>query len=145
MGLKDLRIPEEIVEVTPGGESFAVRGLNVDDIAFLVQRHGETLTAEYERFAASDTELSAQAISQFLVPLIDRAPALVSEVIACASDDTSQEAMQTARRVGFMVQVDALEKIADLTFTAAGGPKKLVETVIRLAQGTTGLLQSLQT
>lgn len=144
MGLKDLRIPEEIVEVAPGS-SFAVRGLTTDDIAFLVQRHGDAMTAEFDRFVELGEDLEPQAIAGFIVPLIDKVPELISDGIACASDDTSPESLAVARRLPFPAQVDAIEKIVKLTFDVAGGPKKLVESVIRLAGGTSALLTDLKT
>ncbi len=141
MGLKDLKIPEAIIE-TPGGE-FAVRGLSLDDLAWLVRRHGESMSKVFNEFTASDTELTTNSVAGFLLPLVESMPGLVSEVIACATGEADEAAL--VRRLPFPVQIDALEKVVDLSFDAAGGPKKLAETVVRMAQGTTGLLESLKT
>lgn len=141
MGLKELKFPEATIEI-PGG-SFAVRGLSLDDVAFLVRRHGDALGRLFREFTASEAELTSAGVAGFLVPLIDSMPGLVSELIACGAGEPDEAAQ--VRRMPFPVQIDALEKTIDLTFDAAGGPKKLAETVVRLAQGTTGLLESLQT
>lgn len=141
MGLRDLKIPEEVVEI-PGG-SFAVRGLNTDDMAYLIRKHGASMEKAYASFADSNENFTPEDLKDFLVPLLEYAPELLAELIACAADD--MEAVPVARRLPFPSQVDALEKIAQLTFEVAGGPKKFLETVTRLLQGTTGLLQSLGT
>lgn len=141
MSLRDLAVPEEVVEI-PGG-SFAVRGLNTDDIAFLVRRHGPAMEKAYTDFMAREGDFTAEDIKDFLVPLIEFAPSLVAEMIACAADD--MESVPVARRLPFPTQIDAVEKVVTLTFDAAGGPKKFMETVMRLLQGTTGLLESLGT
>lgn len=140
MGLKDLKIPESIIE-TPGG-SFAVRGLSLDDLAWLVRRHGDSMSKLFNDFTASDAELTSDSVARFLLPLVEQMPGLISELIACAAGDAEDAPL--VRQQPFPVQIDALEKTIDLTFDAAGGPKKLVETVVRLAQGTTGLLEGLK-
>jgi len=141
MGLKDLKIPEAIIEI-PGG-NFAVRGLSLDDLAWLVRRHGEAMRKVFSEFTASDADLTSDSVAGFLLPLVDSMPGLVSEIIACAGGEAGEADL--VRKLPFPVQIDALEKVIDLSFDAAGGPKKLVETVVRMAQGTTGLLESLKT
>lgn len=141
MGLKDLKIPEAIIK-TPGGD-FAVRGLNLDDVQYLVSKHGESLTSLFTDFMNSDSELTVEGVTRFIGPLLHSMPGLLIDLIACAADD--QEAAAKLRKLPFPVLIAAIEPIASLTFDSAGGPKKLVETVVRLAQGTTGLLESLRT
>lgn len=142
MGLRDLSIPEEVVEI-PGG-SFAVRGLNVDDLSYLIRKHGPSMEKAYNGFMEKSAgSFAPEDVKDFLVPLVEYAPDLLAELIACAADD--MEAAPIARRLPFPQQVDALEKIARLTFEAAGGAKKFGETIIRLLTGTTGLLESLKT
>jgi hypothetical protein len=143
MGLKHIKLPEAQIEL-PGGDKFSVRGLSLDDIAFLMSRHGDELRTLFDSFAAQG-EVTTDAIAAFAIPVIRTAPVIAAELIACGAGEVDDESIQIARSLPFPVQVDALEKVARLTFEAGGGPKKLLETVIRLAQGTTGLLQSLQT
>lgn len=141
MGLKQIKFPEAKVEL-PGDDSFVVRGLSLNDIAILVQRHGKRLSELFTQFSQQN-ELTTDAVAAFALPLIQTAPEIVAELIACASGDPDDA--ELAAQLPFPVQIDALEKLARLTFEAGGGPKKLVETVIRLAQGTTSLLESLKT
>jgi len=139
MALRDIKIPTVTI-AAPGGE-FTVRGLSLDDVAWLVQRHGAALNALFARFVAEEHELTAEGVSEVALPVIQEAPGLAAELIACAADDP--QARDVVRTLPFPVQVEAVEQIAQLTFHAEGGPKKFVETVIRMMQGTTGLLESL--
>jgi hypothetical protein len=146
MGLKALKIPEAVIEF-PGG-NFTVRGLNLDDVAFLVNRHGEQLQQLFasmsSEMAGSDGGLDGEMVQSMALPLLRRAPRIMAEAIACAAGDVDEETIGLAQTLPFPVQLEAIQAIARLTFDTAGGPKKLVETVIQMAQGTTGLLQSLQ-
>lgn len=141
MGLRDLKIPEAIIGTTGG--DFAVRGLSLDDVQYLVSRHGDKLRKLFTDFMASETELTPEGIADFIVPLLDSMPDLLADVIACASGDAADA--DVVRRLPFPVQIGAIEPIAALSFDGAGGPKKFVETVVRLAQGTTGMLEGLRT
>lgn len=143
MGLKHIKLPEATVEF-PGG-NFAVRGLSLDDISFLLRRHGQRLQALFAELMGKPVgaELTVDSVASFAMPLIEAAPELAAEIVACAADGHSPEEIAIARSLPLPTQIDALEKTLNLTFEAAGGPKKLLETVIRLAQGTTGLLQEI--
>ncbi len=140
MGLKELRLPEAKVELPDGG--FVVRGLSLNDVSILVQRHGKRLSELFQQFTEQG-DLTTETVAAFALPLIQSAPEIAAELIACAAGDPDDA--EIAGRLPFPVQIDALEKIANLTFEAGGGPKKLLETVVRLAQGTTSLLDSLKT
>ena len=140
MSLKSLRLPEAKVELPDG--SFVVRGLSLNDVSILVQRHGKRLNELYQQFAEQG-DLTTETVAAFALPLLQSAPEIAAELIACAAGDPDDA--EIAGRLPFPVQIDALEKIAILTFEAGGGPKKLLETVVRLAQGTTSLLDSLKT
>jgi len=140
MSLKSLRLPEAKVELPDGG--FVVRGLSLNDVSILVQRHGKRLNELYQQFTEQG-DLTTETVAAFALPLLKSAPEIAAELIACAAGDPDDA--EIAGRLPFPVQIDALEKIAILTFEAGGGPKKLLETVVRLAQGTTSLLESLKT
>lgn len=140
MGLKDLRIPEEVVETRAG--KFSVRGLSADDVSFLVKYHGDDLTSLFNDFIAEENELTSDQVMKFVLPIIQQLPVLVAKLIACAADDPEQ--FDLVRRLPISAQADALEKIVVLSFDAEGGPKKFAETVVRLLEGTNGLLTSLK-
>lgn len=144
MGLKHLKIPEVVI-TTPGG-NFAVRGLCLDDVAYLIGRHGEQIQQLLAQFQADKhSELSSEAISAFAAPLLKQAPRIAAEVIACATGEVDEESVTVAQGLPFPIQIEAIQAVAKLTFEVAGGPKKLVESVIQIAQGTNGLLTDLMT
>jgi len=140
MSLKDIKLPEAVIEF-PGGD-FAVRGLGFDDVSFLVQKHGQKLEPIFKDFTQTSGDLTVESIAAFALPLLKAVPEIVAEMIACASGD--KDDVGIARSLPFPTQLEALQRIVELTFSVSGGPKKLVETVISMAQGTTGLLESLK-
>ncbi|ASD51923.1 tail protein [Pseudomonas phage PspYZU01] len=140
-GLSHLAFPEEVV--TFRGGSFTVRGLNLEHIAAIVRAYGPRLESLFQQFkhaavtqAADDP--AALELASYITPLLQEAPDIASTMIAYAAGESNPA---LARRLPFPTQVDALEKILDLTFDEEGGPGKLMETVIRLAQGATGLVK----
>ena len=139
MGLKHLKLPEASVAV-PGGDSFAVRGLCLDDLSYLMRRHGSKLKKLLEDFSQTG-EVTVEGVAAFALPILEAAPEIAAELIACASGDKNDAGI--AATLPLPVQLDALEKLAELTFSADGGPKKLLETVVRMAQGVNGLLSEM--
>lgn len=137
MGLKHLTVPEATVK-TPGGD-FTVRGISLDDISYLVARHGKAIGMLYSKVEGNSE--SDMDIGSVITPALQYAPELLADVIACATGDKDDAAI--ARSLPMPVQVDAVEKIADLTFSASGGFSNFVETVTRIVQGATGLYGNL--
>ena len=141
MGLKDLTIPSAPVQ-TPGGE-FSVRGLSLEDLTYILQRHAVEVSQVIATIEAKKGEIGNDLISEMAVGLIESAPGVAAEVIAVAAGEHDE--VSKVRRLPFPVQMDALEKIGNLTFEVYGGVGKTLEAVIRLAKGTTSLLNSLST
>ncbi|MGI9502800.1 MAG: phage pre-tape measure protein [Geminicoccaceae bacterium] len=126
--LADLKLPTEEVNI-PGaeGQSFGVRGLSVVDLSQLMQRHGEALTSVYGDAVAVD-DAAFPPPHQLAQTLMAAAPLAVAEIIALAADET--EMIDMVRRLPVPVQIDALAKVAVLTFHSENEVKKLAETVI---------------
>lgn len=141
MGLKDLTIPSVPVK-TPGGE-FSVRGLSLNDITYVLQRHAVEVAQVISAVEANQGAASNELVSELAVTMIQSAPSLAADIIAVAAGEPDQVA--TVRALPFPVQLDAIEKIGNQTFDVYGGPGKALEAVIRLAKGTTSLLGSLST
>lgn len=139
MGLKHITFPEATIEF-PGG-NFAVRGLSLDAIMHLFQRHGEKLQEVFTELTKGSGEVTTETVAALALPLLRLAPDIAADLIACGSG--APEDADIAAKLPLPVQLEALEQIVTLTFAAEGGPKKLLETVIRMAEGTTGLLSSL--
>lgn len=143
MGLKSLKFPEATIE-TAGGP-LTVRGLNLPNILTLVRNHGAHLAAMFtkvmEQGEAGLDLATVQAMGSMALATV---PRCVGEIIAFGAGEDDDEAIELAMNLPAPVQIEALERIAKLTFETEGGPKKVVEAVIRALQGTTGLVDLLK-
>ncbi len=142
MGLKHLVFPEALVK-TPGGD-ITVRGLTTEHIVHIVRQHGPKLQPVFDTVMEkikTTQDFHPDEVGRMLVPFIDAAPQAVAQVIACGAGEPDE--VDIAASLPLPVQIDAIEKILALTFDAVGGPKKFMETVIRIAQGANGLLSHL--
>ncbi len=147
MSLTAFEPKTEIVEL-PGGGSFAVRGLSLEDFTVLLRAHYEPISTLFDRYVA---ESAAEAVDQketggvmglgdvrgVVLEALEHAPGLIGDVIARAAGET--ENPHRARLLPMGVQIDAIEKVIRLTLEAEGGLEKLVETVSRLAGSLTEL------
>lgn len=162
-------IPEHIVQLSDG-EGFAVRGLSPINVIGLYQRHMGELEPMFERIMAAVQargELAGEDIQPFLLALIAETPMLMAELIVLGSggdpmnvdpatimDPQSGEpvtlpkfdaALAVASALPFPVQVDALSKIAELTFTQDMPPGKFVALVVAMIRKATGAMGSMTT
>lgn len=94
--------PQKSTVRASNGSSFDVRGLNVVDFGYLVERHGELLDIWFE------TGIT-------ITDILNRAPALVADVIACAADERDQSEKAASLPLG--LQYRALSEIFRLTFS----------------------------
>lgn len=145
MSLKNLKLPTEVVNV-PGGGSFTVRGLALADITAIVRGRGPQIRALFDQYAGRAMEsIGDDDLNEIGSSLLEMAPEIAAVVIAHASEyDPDPDTIGVAALLPFPVQLDAIEKIGKLTFDAEGGPKKVVETVIRVMQGTTNLMADMR-
>lgn len=139
MGLRDIRLPQEKIEVTDG-ESFLVRGLSLRDVGLLVGTHGGVMVALFNEYKGKFEKEGAEAldISSAGSMLFHSAPALATMAIALGADDL--EAQDIIEKLPLPVQINALEKVLGLTFRTEQDLKNVAETVIRGLQGTTNAL-----
>ena len=148
MGLKDLSFPSQVVE-TPGG-NLTLRGLCLEDVIQLVNSHKTVVEKMFDRAtqvqSAEEDILEKEILSQFdsgdiAGKLIQEAPIVAAHVIALGAGEGDEESIKIARELPVTIQVECLDKIGTMTFIAEGGAKKFLETVIRVAQGTTNLIK----
>lgn len=137
MALKDLVIPSIKVPV-PGGEDLVVRGLALDSIIHLLRVQGGALQEMYASVTAGD--VNAFDVNELAVAMLDLAPELAGHIIACSIREPDQWAK--VMELPAPVQLELLEAAGALTFAVEGGPKKVMETVIRLMGGVTNSLDS---
>jgi hypothetical protein len=140
MGLKDLKLPETKIEI-PGGGSLAVRGLSLSDIIVLVQSYEPAMRELYEKFSKQEAgaELDWAVLGR---EAMSAAPSLAATVIALGAGEP--DAVDVALTLPAPVQIECLEAIGVHTIETSGGLKKVVETVIRVANATTNAVTSLQ-
>lgn len=133
MSLSDYRAPKAVVPFKGG--QFEVRGITFDDLAILMRNHLDDVDALVKIFnrPGITAENAVPAILQNCVGIVREAPGLAAQLIAMASDEPDN--VDGARKLGMATQVDAVRKIADLTFEEAGGPKKFLESLFQLMQG----------
>jgi hypothetical protein len=135
--LSDLRIPERTIEV-PNGGYFAVRGLSYEDMTILVDRYFAELSEMFDRFAGQAKFGEDEMVGMMTTVLIKQTPAIASDVIALGANEPEMAGI--ARQLPFPTQIEAVKAIAELTFDAGGGPKKVGETVIEIVKGMRNLL-----
>lgn len=168
-------IQERIVQVSDG-EGFAVRGLNPLNVVALYRRHMGELEPMFQQVMASAQArgtVDASDIQPLLLGLVSESPLLMGELIVIASggDPANVDpvtiadpeggdavtlpafdaALTIAMALPFTVQVDALSKVGELTFTQDMPPGKflalvatLLRSVSRAVQGMTASLQRAQ-
>lgn len=139
MGLKDLRLPTEPVEV-PGGGEFTVRGLSFVDMKSLLVAHSAELSRLFDLVVAGNGngEIALTNMTEAAAQFITEAPALAASVIALASDE--EGVFEIVLNLPFPVQVDALTKIGKLTFATEDSAKKFLQT----ARSLTGMFRQSQ-
>lgn len=141
MGLRDLRLPSSQIQV-PGGDSFSVRGLSLQDISIIVRHHGAAMTLLFDRYIKQSGDgLPPADMATMGRALLEIAPDAAAEMVALAAGEP--EGIDIVRTLPLPVQVDALDKLMSHTFATDQDLKKVIETVIRAATGTTGLINSL--
>lgn len=130
-------IPSKVVEIAPG-DTFTVHGLSLPEIMTLAVRRKSDLDALFARLqkvAEMGDEAVMSQSAGMLTDLLLSFPDIAAEIIALASGGTDDDIVAKAKALPFGVQVDAIEKTADLTFTPSMPPKKVFEAVIKWFQG----------
>lgn len=137
MALKDLVIPTIQVQVS-ADEELVVRGLALNSVVHLLRTQGAALQDMYASVTAGD--VNAFDVNELAVAMLDAAPTLAAHIIACAVGEPDE--WEKVYALPAPVQLDLLEAAGTLTFAVEGGPKKVMETVIRLMGGLTKNLDS---
>ena len=139
--LRKLRnpVPELVVNVSDG-EGFPVRGISPAMLLGLYYRHTGQLSNLFEKLVDKQRHsgtLDPSDAEAVVLGLLDEAPVIMAEVVALASGSDPADAdnwevdLDIAQSLPFPVQVDALMKIAALTFTSEMPPGKFVALVAR--------------
>lgn len=133
MSLKDLVVPTAEVQL-PGG-SFAVRALNLSDLKYLLGNKGDALRELFQKFMDSDVAVAdVVAYLPLLKQVAVKAPDLVVDIVARAANADAEDRAKI-EQMPLGVHMDALGKIAMLTLTVDGDPKKSMEAVTKILSG----------
>ena len=140
MGLSHLKAQVATVN-SPGGK-ITVRGFSLDDVIAVVGRHQAVLSELFAKIRSnSDGSFSLDDSMGLATTLFAAAPNAAVEIIAAAADEPDVE---LARKLAFPIQIEILEACAKLTFATAGSAKKVLETIIRVANGATAAITAIR-
>lgn len=142
MSLRNITIPKR--EVLVGSDKFTVSGVSADQVFGLYSRHREDLAVLFDNLAG---RVEGPSILTSVEGIITQFPLVIAEGIALASggrpdSEHWEEEVEVARSLPLPVQVDALMKIGELTFSPEMPPKKFFALLVGLIQqlnGTTTL------
>lgn len=145
MKLADYIIPRE--RITLPGKSvngakpfFEVRGLCLDDMTFLVQRHLGPITRALKLWQESREDIIRTGnLQQFVLSLAKDFPELAAEVISCAADEIDDEASAKAGRLPIATQIAALTAVSRLSMEDAGGLKNLLAEMQQRLESAAGV------
>lgn len=124
------------------GGSLSVRGLGVPEIAQIVSVNAEAAVELFNEIAQSAAENKELDIGALIFSLLNRFNVAVAHTIALAVD--APEDIDVMSTLPIDVQVEALHRIARLSFAMDGGAKKFWETVLLLVAANGGLRETLQ-
>lgn len=146
-----LPVPERVVAISDS-EGFAVRGLSPVQVIGLYKRHAGELEPMFQRILAG-VKQTGQAepthVEPVVLALLADTPVILAELIVLGSGGDPSDpvgfetALDIAKDLPFTVQVDALAKIGELTFTSDMPPGKFFALVATLARKVTGAMQGL--
>lgn len=141
MGLRNIVIHREVIEVDET-QTFKVRGITLFDLMQAVGDFGPQMALAFGKVTARDDSnpLTSADVKSRIRDLAKEFPDVLAAAIAMASDDYSVEAMKIVKELPMGVQLDAIERIARLSFRSEAEIKKLVESLVRAMAGATGAL-----
>jgi len=140
--LRGLRIPTQAFSVPGNDDPVVVRGLSFSDISVLVEGYAPELKRLFDEISGDVENLDNADVLKFAKVLFAQVPDMAAVIIALAADEP--DAAEQVKSLPFPLQVEMVEAIALLTFSTQGGPKKVVETVLRLVAGVNGLIADLK-
>lgn len=141
MALKDYAIRREDIAL-PGGNSFNIGPISLAVAVTLLVSRKDEVKAAFDML--KDKGLTDEPDPYLIgMALIEFAPGIVNEAIAHAANEPGAAAQVAQLPIG--VQLEAIEKMFELTFEAEGGVKKFGETLVRLVQKATQAFQTVNT
>jgi hypothetical protein len=139
-------------------QAFYVRGINLEDLAGIVEDHGTALVSIYDRFTrkpepvgydpvtgeeiyAEDT--AASGVGDIMTFALRQSPALAADIISRASRGVVSR--QVAHELPATVQMDALVALGELTFRSDDDLKKFLAAATKMLTGFAKAVAKAQT
>lgn len=142
--LKSIKIQRAEVPLEDG-QSFEVRAISTNDLMVLVSEHGPTLGVIFGKLTSGGQtpgSLSNESVQGLIFEIAREFPEIAAEVIALAADAYDAEGVTRAGELPVTTQVDAIERVFNLTFASEGSVKKFMETLSRMMLGVSGAMTS---
>lgn len=121
MALKDIAV--ETAEVLAGSGSFFVRGISPADINAVLTVNRASVEMLFDlaesKGVSSLADITETKLADIAQAAVSELPDLIAGIIAQCEDEGSIENWMKVRKLPITVQLDALTKIAKLTFTDA--------------------------
>lgn len=103
-------------EIKVGSGSFTVRGMNSEDLTFLVTHYLEDMKATVAKYGDKvSSRIQKNRVADLVMDLVKDFPMMVVEIISRAADSDSPEDVEKFRRLSFVKQVEAVKAVALLT------------------------------
>ena len=130
--VRTISVPE------PGKEpadysAFEVRGLTLQDLSHVMQKHGPTLAVLYAKYAKGDIRVDQGMSDAAISTLVTEVPELFASIVARASRGVVDPA--TAIELPLPVMTDAVMAIGQLTFAGEGALEKFLAAATNMLDG----------
>lgn len=125
----------------PGGD-VTVRGLSLQDVVTLTHKHAIVLGSFFNVLTNKGVATDLGDMTSLAVALIEVAPQAAAEAMALAADEPDK--IEVFERLPFGLQLEILEAVGAQTFTSDEHVGKVVETVVKVLQGTNRLIESVR-
>lgn len=136
MGLRNIKI--HTTTVMYRDEPIEVRGISASDLFLAAQDYGPQIALLFGKFTSGDMNSD---FKQHVAAFMKEAPELLGAIIAIATDDYCPEAIEIAKKLPGSVQIELIEAIFNETFYSEAEIKKLMESLTRMIQATSGVLK----
>jgi hypothetical protein len=125
------------------GGSFDIRAISLPDVAMLIDSHELSINSMVmtvrnrldiiKANGKTDDEAMSEIVGSMVIEIIRETPILAGNLICLCADEPGE--METAMKLPVTVQIEALTKIAKLTFTDLASVKKLATDVMSIVRG----------
>lgn len=113
--------------------AFEVRGITLQDLSFVMQKHGQVMATLYQKYAKGDINVDQGMADDAIAALVGQMPELFADIIARASRGVLDT--QTALDLPLPTMTTAIVAVGELTFTGEGALEKFLAAATRILDG----------